>query len=603
MATRHHEKSGGIIKQYHLRYDIYQHRIAASLFAFVTAFTATAVQASAQSNQPGIRFTATVPRSPNTLPIFALHDTAVPQTTIYRALLFHQASPLRLEHAALAARDFKTNALRAYVEPKSGESIVIPDLSHVTPVISSIRPLDVASSIFAGKDLLPHDVTTYQLGREIPVLGSAIRKPTISGAQPQVLAAPTTRYTFVAARRFAAGYPVYGIGSHASVAITPNGQLSGVLRRWKQASNAGSLINRNNTASVDAAIIKQLAPYTKDTAITVDSIKLAYYDGNANYMQPVYRFTAVLHPLQGVAADARIAGFVPVGQTREAIPALREMSSLTKVEMPIQSRHPALQHPAILSNIRLQSGGTSSRITVGEYLNRDNTLNGMADQFYSGLTLHLPFFPSFGPPIVRTQYVGAYPWEVVGANAQSYLNSVNIAYTQPHGDWYVNTTYSNYADFWDVRNIGVNGNPGFGAAAGGKLATWIIDSCEVVPSFYDLNITTGNGYNAFKPWFPVFQGLHNVIGFRTEMWLYDGMNTQFGFAAQLGGDINSAWFQEIAADPAYNDGYTYLDPHINQYVHMGRASTFIDGRDLGHSIYDVAPQSASTTLWNFWMGN
>jgi hypothetical protein len=29
----------------------------------------------------------------------------------------------------------------------------------------------------------------------------------------------------------------------------------------------------------------------------------------------------------------------------------------------------------------------------------------------------------------------------------------------------------------------------------------------------------------------------------------------------------------------------------------------IDARDLGQSIYSVGAQSASTTLWNFWMNN
>jgi hypothetical protein len=38
-------------------------------------------------------------------------------------------------------------------------------------------------------------------------------------------------------------------------------------------------------------------------------------------------------------------------------------------------------------------------------------------------------------------------------------------------------------------------------------------------------------------------------------------------------------------------------------VHYDLASTMIDARDLGHSIFHVTAQSASTTLWNFWMNN
>ena len=34
-----------------------------------------------------------------------------------------------------------------------------------------------------------------------------------------------------------------------------------------------------------------------------------------------------------------------------------------------------------------------------------------------------------------------------------------------------------------------------------------------------------------------------------------------------------------------------------------RASTMIDARDLGHSIFNVDAHGPATTLWNFWMDN
>jgi hypothetical protein len=102
----------------------------------------------------------------------------------------------------------------------------------------------------------------------------------------------------------------------------------------------------------------------------------------------------------------------------------------------------------------------------------------------------------------------------------------------------------------------------------------------------------------------VFQGLHNAIGFRTIMFYPDdNTNWAFGYAASLGGDVNAAWFQEVAA---YHGGDgTYASQHLSgsPQVHYDRASTMIDGRDLGQSIYSVGAQTASGTLWNFWMGN
>ena len=193
------------------------------------------------------------------------------------------------------------------------------------------------------------------------------------------------------------------------------------------------------------------------------------------------------------------------------------------------------------------------------------------------------------------------------AIVQVLMNAVNVAYAVPHGDWLINTTRSNNADFWDVRNIGTGGNPGYGAAAGGVLETWVIMSCEVIPSMYDRQNEiggTGNPYTAFDSWWPVFQGLHNAIGFRTIMFYPDdGLQFGFGLDACVGGDINGAWFQEVAAHDG-DDG-TYASQHLNGniQVHYDRASTMIDARDLGQSIYNVRAQSPSSTLWNFWMNN
>lgn len=184
---------------------------------------------------------------------------------------------------------------------------------------------------------------------------------------------------------------------------------------------------------------------------------------------------------------------------------------------------------------------------------------------------------------------------------------MNIAYTVPHGNWLVNTTKSNNADAWHVKDIGTGGNPGFGAAAGGVLATWIIVSCEVIPSVYDRQNEAKGGADpseAFTPWWPVFQGLHNAIGFRTIM-LYpeDGLQRSFALDASLGGDLTAAWFHELAAN--YPNPGTYNDKNLQgaPRVHQNRGSTMVDARDLGQSIYNVSPQSASTTLWNFWMDN
>jgi len=342
----------------------------------------------------------------------------------------------------------------------------------------------------------------------------------------------------------------------------------------------------------------------KGVTAVVDKIEIAYYDNNQNLLQPVWHFEATIQPANKRISPVRISGFIPIGRPQEAIP------DLTKK---MDAAGPGKASPP---NTKLPGGGVGSPptpddITLGEYANRDwpndNAYISMSYAFFNGLKFFNSILPGWTPPVTRTQWYEAWPWEVVGPSSKYYMNAVNVAYTVPHGDWLINSTLSNCCDLWSVPDIGTGGNPGYGAATGGVLATWVIMSCEVIPSFYDRaneSGGSGNGYDAFNAWWGVFKGLHNVVGFRTIMFYPDNeTNKGFGILASLGCDVNAAWFQEVAAYHATNG--TYPSGHLKGGipVHYDRASSMIDGRDLGQSIFQVGAQTASGTLWNFWMGN
>jgi len=352
--------------------------------------------------------------------------------------------------------------------------------------------------------------------------------------------------------------------------------------------------------------LRQLEPLVKSKGTTaiVDKIEVAYYDNNKDLLQPVYHFEATVKSGNDSVSPVRVSGFIPIGRQLEPIP---DLTRKTDAKQPAKAVTPDPKKP----RNGVGSGPTPDDITLGEYCNRDwpnnNSYITMSYAFLNGLTYYNSVLPGWTPPVTRTQWYDAWPWEVVGPASKSYMNAVNVAYTVPHGNWLLNTTLSNDADLWYVNDIGTGGNPGFGAAAGGVLATWVIMSCEVIPSYYDRANEaggSGNGNDAFKAWWPVFQGLHNVLGFRTEMWYPDNeTNMAFGMLASLGVDVNAAWFQEVAAYHSHES--TYNDGHLqgNPLVHYDRACSMIDGRDLGQSIFSVGAQTASTSLWNFWMGN
>lgn len=576
-------------------------------YFFVAALMCALHSSSAVAQTNSIRFAAEVPRAPEEMQVFKLTPSKPPLAFLNEKLRQAKLPPLKSEGKAFMVRDVSSrnerDRVRAFVDPQDGDAQFTPNFAELVRAPAPQKPLEaeratsIAASALNDERFMPRDATKLRVAEPISVWGGATLRAQKS--EPKTTDARGI-LTIVPAVRYAAGFRVYGRGSHAVISVANNGTIVGALRRWRTASEGERVRVNIAPEQVRESIERQLRSLTlaEGTHANVDKIDIAYYDANANYLQPVYRFEATITPANERVSPIKVAGYVPLAKELEPIPDLTHKAEGPAPRMPKQdSKH--------------NGAGTPDDISLGEYANQDwpndSGYVSMSNSFLSGLTFLNGFFPGITPPVNRTQWYVAYPWEVVGPSSKYFMNAVNVAYTVPHGDWLINTTKSNNAGFWDVRNIGTGGNPGYGAAAGGVLATWVIMSCEVIPSMYDRQNEiggTGNPYTAFDAWWPVFQGLHNVIGFRTIMF-YPDDDLQFGFGldASVGGDINGAWFQEVAAHDG-DDG-TYASQHLNGNipVHYDRASSMIDARDLGQSIYNVRPQSASSTLWNFWMGN
>jgi hypothetical protein len=548
-------------------------RIGAGMVLAAAAAVTTGMPA--QAAIPAISFKTPVTTVHGALPLFRLQRSAPPTPFVSTAL----GTAIRpgVEKTRLVGRD-QHGVMRGYVDAATGDAEIFPDLTAASgPATATDEAPSVAGAIFARTDIIPKDATRTRLGAATPVFSSQAQRSADGRTHP--LGTPSQLFTYVSAQRYAAGLPVVGSGSQATVAVGNDGSLRGFVRRWATAFAAGVIRPTTTSDQLAKAIVTQLRGLQNaNTAITVDSVAPAYYDGNAKYLQPVYLFYATLRPVSGRGTSDHIRGYVPIGTLVEPIPVIGQNTGRAP-SAPVGA-DPAAQ-------LRTQ-GAVANQISLGEYANRDGTMQDQANAYLNGFDA-LPAW-WYGPPIVRAQWYWAYPFEVE-SSANSYLNAMQVAYTMPHGDWWENTTYSNYADFWYVYDIGVSGNPGYGAAAGGNLATWIIDSCEVIPSFYDLQFT----------WWPVFQGLHRALGFRTEMLLgEDTMNYDIALDMEEGANANSAFFNTVAAFSFP----TYEDYHLNNTtVHYDRASLMYDPRNANESIYSVQGQSASGQLQNVWMGN
>ena len=573
--------------------------------------------ASGPMRVPPIRITADIPSPPPSgMEVFGLARSRPPVQFLDEKLKAAGLPALKLDRKNYVLRvtgasdHDRQGGLRAFVDMRSGDTEFVPNMREVVRTAEHAKPstaqraMAAAKAVYADSRFMPRDVTRLRIPEAIPVWGGQAGRSTTQGHTQG--GKPLQVMTLVPAERYANGFKVYGTGSRSVVTFDADGRMIGAVRRWRTASHGERVRPRLTRDQVREDILRQLRPVvtTQGTSANVDKVELAYYDNNQRYLEPVYHFEATVRPADKRLSPIRVSGFIPFGPSREPIP---DLAAKPRGETPTAAQRPGASSPGGIGK-----SPTPDDITLGEYANRDwphdSGYVSMSNNFLSGLTFLNGIIPGITPPVTRTQWVEAWPWEVVGPWSHYYMNAVNVAYTVPHGDWLINTTLRNDSDLWSVPDIGTSGNPGYGAAASnGKLATWIIMSCEVIPSYYDRmheSGGSGNGYDAFNAWWPVFRGMHNAIAFRTIMFYPDNsLQWGFGYAASLGGDLNAAWFQEVAANEAGVG--TYKSQHLagGPDVHYDRASTMIDGRDLGQSIYAVAPQTPSSTLWNFWMGN
>jgi hypothetical protein len=557
--------------------------LAAAAAAFAGANTAQAAilhPAPATAGGTSITFATKLATGRQPLPLFRLTRTASPAKFVAAALAKGGVDSLTAAGHRLESRDGK-GVLHAYADAVTGDAEIFPDITPSRGPASHVAPAEVAASVFASRDIIPKDATTMRLGDATGVYGAtALRGPngTSIGKSGQQLF-----FTYVPAIRYAAGLQVFGQGSQATVAIGTDGSVRGLVRRWEAASVAGSVAPTTSARDIAQNIASQVGPLAKDARIIVNSVTPAYYDNNANFLQPVYAFFATIRPLHG-GSDDHVRGYVPFGKLVEPLPVVGGISGVA----------PSLAgfggHGGLPQN-------APSQITLGQYANDDGTMQDMANAYLSGFDS----VPAnvFGPPINRTQwYYASVPMYYGSAN--SYVNDVEIAYTSPHGDWWLNTTNGRSNGVFYINQIGTGGNPGYGGASSGRMATWIMDSCENIPSYYDLQITTGNGNNAFNNWWGVFHGLHRVLGYRTMMLLgEDTMNFAVAQTLAMGANAGSAYYNEVAAF-SYS---TYTDTHIGQVVHYDRVSILNDTRNGSESIYSIQGQSPSGSLNNSWMSN
>lgn len=489
---------------------------------------------------------------------------------------------------------FEENRLRAYWHEQSGDAEIFPALTRQKPErFSESSPLvkraaGVAAEVFARPEILEKDATQVVIGEPHPLLGVTAQR----GASREPAASERMLYlTYVPVWRKVNGHQVYGPGSRALIAVGNDGSIQGFRRSWKAGAISGQIKESRSPQQVHSIILSQLEPMARNADVTVLSVEIAYYDNNVDSIVPAYRITARVHGLPRPAAgvepskkpvnDNFIVRYLPLG-TQAPAAFLKPIASTESLPTtPRNAKEPR-------AGLAVPEGDP----TVGRYVVRNDDSNWVADanEFWDGLNI---FFG--GSLFTNSQYYWAYPWEFTG-DESTFVNSVQVADNEVHGNWWYFTTYQNWGDGVDITSVPAS--QGYGTANHGSLDYWILHSCEVVPSAMDAPCAT-DSRPWWTPWFNVFQGLHSVVGYRTIMYIDDDAGGPFGVNLRFGVPVVSAWFNATVSAPDYASHPTQI-AHCGTALPMGKPSTVSVCGHQDDSVFNTSPLPPAGCLINFW---
>jgi len=565
-----------------------------------------------------------VPPSPTTLKRLKNSRANAPTTFVQQVLATsHPNSKLE----ALATSDFaKKHGISAQktvqaavhndhvvasIDQSTGHADVMPDLENLVP---AVKPSDArahpalpqaaadgaqrAAQNLLRQGLFPSDSTHAALDKML-TLEAAQFKAGVNGGPPTFVADKSgpVLATFPV-QRLVGNLPVFGEGSRGSIHVDGTGKVQGFSRHWQNATDNDTVTETRTPGQIADLIRQQLAPLAAKGDVEVQDVKLGYYDADKGFIQPVYQFRAkftATPPAGGtnLADDDYVVGYIPVGTDKpplESIPSLADKPGSNPnvpqgapTNLPLSNFIPS-DPPVQMAAREIPPGDPS----IGRYVVRNDYVGWVnsANNFYNGIQ-----WSGYGGYFSFPQYYWAYQYEFQGSK-NSFINSVHVAEVEAHGDWWLWTTYQDWGDVVYVDNIPA---PGLGSSAGGVAAYFVIHSCEVVPSAAD------TGAWADK-WWHVFGGLHSVLGYRTIMYIDDGIMWPFGVHMGWGWNLTSAWLNDVVSSSMY---YCWFGICPGQVMHgvwkpYGRPSTISVCGHEGDSVYYTAGVGPAGCLTNYW---
>jgi hypothetical protein len=469
-----------------------------------------------------------------------------------------------------------SNVVRLTVDDQKGHMHLLSNIERLAKIrpqlLDKSNALRMAQNHVNALQLISKDVSQVAAG-QVVTLGRADVKP---GQQPVTGDILQT----VVFQRNLDGKPVVGTGSVLFVDLGDKGQLEGFGRAWQEANPSNLKVEPLSQNEVYNEIEKTLKLNIRGgVEVRVKKPRLIYSDDDRNYIQPAYFFTAEITS-PNAAGKAYWAGVVSaLKNPPEPVRLLRD----AKLRL-IPGAAPATRAEGANAG---QSGAAADDPSIGRYVVRNDSWDWVDDScdFLSGVQHgHHAGLPAIS--------VGDYYWDeprMWTTQENSFADRWHVNIMEGHGSNWLFTTRSNCCD---TVNLNAGTQPGYGNRAGDSMRFLILKGCSIVPAPPDRA-------NWPDPWWRIFKGLRQAVGFRTSMYINDNISHHFGEHVGDNCRVIDSWFHATNSDSGYQ--WERFWGSWGDQVYGYGAVVYIPGH-AGDGIYSTgaAPAATSTGLSITW---
>lgn len=519
--------------------------------------------------------------SPNGMKVYRIQALQVQQSLIEKLSRVHnfEITPsVKKDGAKSAVMHYfagENGFTRLIVNNDRGHMDLMPNLGKLKKTEINLLKEDMARQMAvnyaAEMQLIPPDSSRLNPAKVVTLAVSSTARENSSPSIPKLQT--------VLFQRTLDGKNVFGDGSQFTVSMGDKGNVEGFQRKLNRLEpepgmdNISFLTAQEVYDKIEAMLRREIKG---NVEIQVETPQLAYYGRDSQYVQPAYLFTAVIISNEN-KEKSYYAGVVeamqnppePVNDPRQEISLSTSSTPLTPSQVELSGEGPSRAYLASVS--------------VGRYVVREDSSDWMddANDFKRGLenghcsgcsTLTFPQFYWNEPRLFTTE-------------DNYWVDQCHIVLMEGHGDHWLFTTRGNCCD---IVYLNSGSQPGYGGNAGGVMAYLILKGCDIIPSPIDVS-------NWADPWWRIFKGLHQAIGFRTTMYINDDISDNFGESIGNNGNIVDSWFA------ATNSCFSYQWQRLIGGDVPGYGSVVMITGHQGDGIYYTAPapnaDSAGLTIW------